>query len=70
MAKHEPKAYSCRESGTWRSSHSSSPFAIRDAFPVSPGHSLVVSRRVAATWFDATPEEQAAVMALVSAVKA
>ncbi len=45
-------------------------FAIRDGFPVSPGHTLIVTRRVIATWFDATPEEQAAVMALVSAVKA
>ncbi len=44
-------------------------FAIRDGFPVSPGHTLVVTRRLVATWFDATPEEQAAVMALVSEVK-
>jgi diadenosine tetraphosphate (Ap4A) HIT family hydrolase len=45
-------------------------FAIRDAFPVSPGHTLVVTRRLVETWFDATAEEQAAVMALVNAVKA
>lgn len=44
-------------------------FAIRDAFPVSPGHTLVVTRREVATWFDATPEEQAAVIALVDEVK-
>ena len=44
-------------------------FAIRDGFPVSPGHTLVVTRRVVPTWFDATPEEQAAVMALVTEVK-
>lgn len=43
-------------------------FAIRDAFPVSPGHTLVVTRRLAPTWFEATPEEQAAVMALVNEV--
>lgn len=44
-------------------------FAIRDGFPVSPGHTLVVTRRLVATWFEATPEEQAAVMALVNEVK-
>lgn len=44
-------------------------FAIRDGFPVSPGHTLVVTRRLVATWFDATPEEQTAVMALVNEVK-
>ncbi len=44
-------------------------FAIRDAFPVSPGHTLVVTRRLIATWFDATEDEQAAVMALVNRVR-
>ena len=28
-----------------------------DAFPVSPGHALLVPRRHVATWFEATPEE-------------
>lgn len=31
-----------------------------DAFPVSPGHALVIPKRHIATWFDATPEERAA----------
>ena len=44
-------------------------FAIRDAFPVSPGHTLVVTRRLIATWFDATAEEHAALIALVNRVK-
>lgn len=44
-------------------------FAIRDGFPVSPGHTLGITRRLAATWFDATPEEQVAVMALVNEVR-
>lgn len=44
-------------------------FAIRDGFPVAPGHSLVVTRRIVATWFDATAAEQAALMALVNVVK-
>lgn len=31
--------------------------AFRDANPVSPGHALIVPRRVVTTWFEATPEE-------------
>jgi len=45
-------------------------FAVRDRFPVSPGHTLVIPRRLVATWFDATAEERAAVFALVDEVKA
>jgi superfamily II DNA or RNA helicase/diadenosine tetraphosphate (Ap4A) HIT family hydrolase len=44
-------------------------FALRDRFPVSPGHTLVIPRRVVATWFDATPEERTALFALVDEVK-
>lgn len=33
--------------------------AIRDRYPVSPGHTLVIPRRHVATYFDATAEEQA-----------
>jgi len=44
-------------------------FAIFDRFPVSPGHTLVVPRRLVATWFDATPDEQAALLALVDVVR-
>ena len=44
-------------------------FAIRDNFPASPGHCLVVPRRLVVTWDEATAEEQAALMALVSQVK-
>jgi len=44
-------------------------FAIRDAFPVSPGHTLVVPRRLFASWFEATPEERAAIFELVDAVR-
>jgi superfamily II DNA or RNA helicase/diadenosine tetraphosphate (Ap4A) HIT family hydrolase/SOS-response transcriptional repressor LexA len=44
-------------------------FAIFDGFPVSPGHVLVTTRRIVATWFDATDEEQAALMALVKEAK-
>ena len=44
-------------------------FAIRDAFPVSPGHTLVVPRRLFASWFEATAEERAAIFDLVDAVR-
>jgi len=44
-------------------------FAIYDQFPVSPGHVLVISRRVVPTYFDCTAAEQAAVMELVGTVK-
>lgn len=44
-------------------------FAIFDGFPVSPGHVLVTTRRIVETWFDATDDEQAALMALVKECK-
>jgi superfamily II DNA or RNA helicase/diadenosine tetraphosphate (Ap4A) HIT family hydrolase len=44
-------------------------FAILDLFPVSPGHTLVVTRRVVASWFDATPAERAALLDLVDVVR-
>jgi superfamily II DNA or RNA helicase/diadenosine tetraphosphate (Ap4A) HIT family hydrolase/HKD family nuclease/SOS-response transcriptional repressor LexA len=44
-------------------------FAFFDRFPVSPGHALVVTKRVVPTWFDATIEEQHALMELVNLVK-
>lgn len=44
-------------------------FALRDRFPVSLGHTLVIPRRLVATWFDATPDERIALFALVDEVK-
>ncbi|MDP4781084.1 MAG: DEAD/DEAH box helicase family protein, partial [Akkermansiaceae bacterium] len=44
-------------------------FAIFDGFPVSPGHILVTTRRIVETWFDATDDEQAALMVLVKESK-
>jgi diadenosine tetraphosphate (Ap4A) HIT family hydrolase len=44
-------------------------FAISDAFPVSPGHTLVVPRRVIANWFEATREEREALFDLVDKVR-
>ncbi len=45
-------------------------FAIFDSFPVSPGHVLVITRRVVPTFFECTAAEQRALMALVGEVKA
>jgi superfamily II DNA or RNA helicase/diadenosine tetraphosphate (Ap4A) HIT family hydrolase/SOS-response transcriptional repressor LexA len=44
-------------------------FAIRDGYPVTPGHTLVIPFRHVVTWFDATREEQNAILALVDDIK-
>ncbi|MDP1823188.1 MAG: DEAD/DEAH box helicase family protein [Archangium sp.] len=44
-------------------------FAIWDQYPVTPGHALVITRRVVPDWFSATPVERAALMQLVDEVK-
>ncbi len=40
-------------------------FVIRDGYPVTEGHSLFIPHRHALTWFDLTPEEQAALNTLL-----
>lgn len=44
-------------------------FAVRDRFPVNEGHTLVVPRRLVATWWEASTDEQHALMELVDVVK-
>lgn len=44
--------------------------AIPDAFPVTPGHTLVVPRRHVTEFFDLNDDEQAAVWRLVVVVRA
>jgi diadenosine tetraphosphate (Ap4A) HIT family hydrolase len=44
-------------------------FAIRDNFPVSRGHTLVVPRRPVATWFEASREEKHAILDLIDVVR-
>src|SRR6516165_12691234 len=46
-----------------------SAFVIADHFPVSVGHALIVPRRMIATWWEATDEERADMLALVDEVK-
>lgn len=43
--------------------------AVRDGYPVSPGHTLIVPRRHVATWFDATPDEQRAMFAAIAELR-
>ena len=43
---------------------------MRDAYPVSPGHSLVVPKRHIASFFEATLPEREAILALVDEARA
>jgi len=43
---------------------------IRDAYPVSPGHSLVIPKRHIGSWFEASAEERGAMLALIDQAKA
>ena len=45
-------------------------FAIRDAFPVSPGHTLIIPKRHIASFFETTQEEKIALLELLDDVKA
>jgi diadenosine tetraphosphate (Ap4A) HIT family hydrolase len=44
-------------------------FAIKDQFPISPGHSLIIPKREIATWFDATREEHIAIIDIIRDLK-
>lgn len=43
---------------------------IRDGFPVSPGHTLILPKRHVGSFFDITEEERRAMLALLDAAKA
>jgi diadenosine tetraphosphate (Ap4A) HIT family hydrolase len=43
--------------------------AIRDVFPVSNGHTLLVPRRHVANWFDLNEAEHAAMLALAGHIR-
>jgi len=49
--------------------HSPLALATPDAFPVTPGHTLLIPRRHVPTFFDTTPDEQSALLSALSAVK-
>ena len=42
---------------------------IRDAYPVSPGHSLVIPKRHIGSWFEASEEERSAMLQLLDDAK-
>lgn len=44
-------------------------FAIEDAYPVSKGHMLFITRRPVQDWFAASPKEQDAIFALIEQAK-
>jgi len=43
--------------------------ALRDAFPVSPGHTLIIPRRHVASFFDVTDAERSDLMSLLAAAR-
>ncbi len=45
-------------------------FGLWDAFPANPGHLLLVTRRHVPTWFEATQEEQAALVNAIDTARA
>ena len=44
-------------------------FAVRDGFPVSPGHTLILTRRHIQSYAEATPEELAALLHTLAEVR-
>ena len=43
--------------------------AVYDGFPVTPGHSLIIPKRHISSFFEATKEEQAALLDLVTRMR-
>ncbi|MDP2311744.1 MAG: DEAD/DEAH box helicase family protein [Pseudomonadota bacterium] len=60
----------CAPSGIATVAENPLAFAFRDRYPVSPGHTLVVTRRHVPDFFGCTAEERAALLELVDRVKA
>jgi len=64
----EPCAFCGIEAGLITAENTSA-VAIRDAFPVNPGHTLVIPRRHISSWFDTTAAERSEVFELVDWVR-
>ena len=45
-------------------------YAIRDQYPVSPGHTLIIPKREISTWWDANESERQAILELIDMVRA
>jgi len=43
---------------------------VRDAYPVTPGHTLIIPRRHVGSFFDLTPEERTDLLALLDEARA
>ena len=43
---------------------------VRDAFPISPGHTLIIPKRHVGSFFDLSPDELEDLMSLLAAAKA
>jgi diadenosine tetraphosphate (Ap4A) HIT family hydrolase len=48
---------------------SANAIALRDAYPISPGHTLIVPRRHVGSFFEATAQERAELLALLDEAK-
>lgn len=44
-------------------------FVLRDRYPVSPGHSLIVTKQLRKDYFDLTPDEQVELVKVIQQVK-
>jgi diadenosine tetraphosphate (Ap4A) HIT family hydrolase len=59
----------CRVSAERIVGESPLALAIRDAFPISPGHTLIVPRRHIGSFFEASSDERTEMLALIDAAK-
>jgi diadenosine tetraphosphate (Ap4A) HIT family hydrolase len=68
MATHAESPFLAIPEDDWVSANDLA-LAIRDGYPVSPGHTLVVPRRPVPDWDSATASERDAILRLVEEVK-
>lgn len=66
----EPSCPFCRVPKEQRFYDGPLVFGIWDARPVSPGHALLIPKRHVQSWFDASPEERAELVAATDAARA
>jgi diadenosine tetraphosphate (Ap4A) HIT family hydrolase len=58
-----------RVAGGTDSLRNSAAVAIRDSYPVTPGHTLLIPVRHVASFFDVTPSEREAMLTLLDTAK-
>ncbi len=69
MNDHQNKCPFCEPDPARVVARRSLAYVLRDGFPVSPGHMLVIPNRHVGSWFDATDEERSAILKLLNQVK-